>query len=277
MSRKEYSELTFTDDFMFCKVLTANPELCRELLELILAVKIREVRFAEPQKTLEESYDGKGIRMDVYVEDDANTVYDIEMQTTRQDDLPKRMRYYQSMLDMHLIDKGALYGELRKSYVIFLCLADPFNRGLPLYHFQNTCLQDHSLQLGDEADKVVINAAGSREGLSAEMVAFLDYLQGSKSESDFTRKLQSAVDDGKTHEKWRREFMTLYMKFREEREGGRAEGRAEERAAIAAEMAEKDAAIAQKDAAMEKMAQEKAEMERKYAELEAKFAALHAG
>ena len=32
---KKYEELTFTDDFMFCKILELYPEICRELLELI--------------------------------------------------------------------------------------------------------------------------------------------------------------------------------------------------------------------------------------------------
>ena len=41
--RKTYDELEFTDDFMFSKILYSNPEICRELLELILDRKIREV------------------------------------------------------------------------------------------------------------------------------------------------------------------------------------------------------------------------------------------
>lgn len=40
---KLYEQLTFTDDFMFCKVMTNHPELCKELLELILGIKIREL------------------------------------------------------------------------------------------------------------------------------------------------------------------------------------------------------------------------------------------
>ena len=31
MAIKKYDELTFSDDFMFCKVLQSNPDLCREL------------------------------------------------------------------------------------------------------------------------------------------------------------------------------------------------------------------------------------------------------
>lgn len=37
---KKYEDLDFTDDFMFCKVLTSNPELCKELLELIIGRKV---------------------------------------------------------------------------------------------------------------------------------------------------------------------------------------------------------------------------------------------
>ena len=39
---KQYEDLTFTDDFMFCKVLENDEELSKELLELILDVKIRK-------------------------------------------------------------------------------------------------------------------------------------------------------------------------------------------------------------------------------------------
>lgn len=35
----DYSELKFTNNFIFCKVLENNLDLCKELLELILKVK----------------------------------------------------------------------------------------------------------------------------------------------------------------------------------------------------------------------------------------------
>lgn len=115
---KEYEELCFTDDYMFFMILTTRLDLCKELLELILDIKIRKVEIAEQQKNVDITYDGKGVRFDVYVDDAENTVYDIEMQTTRQKDLPKRTRYYQGMIDLNLIQKGMRYSELKKSYVI---------------------------------------------------------------------------------------------------------------------------------------------------------------
>ena len=111
--RKTYDELTFTDDFLFCKILTSNLELCRQLLELIIGIKIKEVKLAEAQKAVSVTYDGRGVRFDVYVEDDQNTVFDIEMQVIRDEFLPKRMRYYQGMIDLNLISAGAKYSALK--------------------------------------------------------------------------------------------------------------------------------------------------------------------
>lgn len=112
---KKYDDLTFTDDFMFCKVMTTNPELCHELLELILGKKVGAFTRLDQQKPIEMTADGKGIRFDVYSEDDSGIVYDCEMQTSKKDNLPKRTRYYQGMIDLNLLERGADYKELKKS------------------------------------------------------------------------------------------------------------------------------------------------------------------
>ena len=151
--RKKYEELDFTDNFFFCKILMKNKNLCIELLELILKIKIRDIVFMSEQKPIEITADGKGVRLDVYVEDDENTVYDIEMQPTMQSNLPKRSRYYQGMIDLNLIERGADYNELKKSYVIFICLNDPFDKNLHIYTFENRCDECPELTLGDETTK----------------------------------------------------------------------------------------------------------------------------
>ena len=84
------------------------------------------------QKPIEITADARGIRLDVYVEDENETVYDIEMQPTKKTNLPKRSRYYQGMIDLNLIERGADFNELKKSYVIFICLEDPFKEGLQM-------------------------------------------------------------------------------------------------------------------------------------------------
>ena len=54
------------------------------------------------------------------MKDDKNMVYNIEMQAIDTKELPKRARYYQSMIDLQLIDRGTDYQELNQCYVIFI-------------------------------------------------------------------------------------------------------------------------------------------------------------
>lgn len=234
---KKYEELNFTDDFMFCKVLTHNLELCRELLEIILDQKIRKVELPEAQKSIKITYDGKGVRLDVYVEDEENTVYDLEMQATDTKNLPKRSRYYQGMIDLNLISKGENYKKLKKSFVIFICKFDPFDKGLCKYTFKNLCVEQTEIELQDEAVKIFINPYGKSEDMSEELRDFLKYLCGEESESDFTKKLDEEVHKAREQKEWRVEYMTLLMRDQENiekgiergRELGRTEGRMEGR------------------------------------------------
>ena len=79
---KKYEELTFSDDFMFCKVLEDDPALCLELVELILDKKVGELASVNRQKPIEMTADGKGVRFDVYAEGNDGAIYDIEMQNS---------------------------------------------------------------------------------------------------------------------------------------------------------------------------------------------------
>lgn len=58
-----------------------------------------------------KQYLGKGIRLDVYVEEENNTIYNIEVQTPSKDNkyLGKRIRYYQALIDSAILDRGNDY------------------------------------------------------------------------------------------------------------------------------------------------------------------------
>ena len=102
-----------------------------------------------------------------------------------------------------------------------------FAGNLPVYTFENTCLQDSSIKLDDEAIKVIINANGNRESLSENMGAFLDFIKDNVANSHFTKKIQEVISDSKSKSKWRDVYMTLEMKIQEEREEAHEEGLAE--------------------------------------------------
>ena len=124
MKLKPIEELTFTDDFMFGHVMQ-NAEICKGFLERMLEIKIERIEYPELQKSISPHYQSKGIRLDVYVQD-SNRVFDIEIQNSLDENLPKRTRYYQSMMDIDLLLKGKNYTELKESFVIFICKDDFF-------------------------------------------------------------------------------------------------------------------------------------------------------
>ncbi|MEE3481344.1 MAG: Rpn family recombination-promoting nuclease/putative transposase [Lachnospiraceae bacterium] len=221
--RKTYDELTFTDDFMFCEVLRNHPELCRDLAELVTGRKVLTVHLPEAQRHEKFLYEGKGVRFDITFEDDAHTVYDIEMQTTLKETLNKRSRYYGSMLDMDHLRRGAKYSELPNTYIVFICLEDPFTENIARYTFQETCLERLDLELEDGRSIIFINTKGEN-GASAELLEFCEYLNGHQPASDFTNAINKAVNDQKDDEAGRRKYMTLQEHYDEEREIGKAEG-----------------------------------------------------
>ena len=216
---KKLEELTITDDFMFGAVMR-DPRRCKPLLELILDVKIRHIEYPELQKAINERYDAKSIRLDVYVEDDAGTVYDIEIQTTNKKHLPRRVRYYQGLIDLNILEKGEDYRALRKSYVIFIATYDPFGKGRYVYTFENRCKEDPELALGDDAVKIVLNTKGTVGKISADLKALLRFMDGMEAGSNYTRDLEKAVEEIRGDEKWRREFMVMIERDRANRRLG---------------------------------------------------------
>lgn len=220
---KDFGLLELSDDFMFAKVMR-NQELCRELLELIMGIPIERIVYSKEQKTIDISMDARSVRLDVYVADQKHTVYDVEMQNGRKEHLPKRSRYYQGMIDLNLIEKGKSYRELNPSCIIFICTFDPFREGRHIYTFENRCLQENTLQLGDGTRKIFLNARGSLDDVSEDIKAFLNYLVDQRVETAFVDRLDHEVKRVRENKEWRREYMTLQMKLDEVYEEARKEG-----------------------------------------------------
>lgn len=226
---KRYEELEFTDDFMFCKLLQTNPDVTQEIVELITGKKIGGIVNNERQRPIEITPDGKGVRMDVYLRDDNDVIYNIEMQKVDLGDIPRRARYYQSMIDVDLIERGKDYKSLNDSYVIFIMLEDPFGKGEPIYTFTNTCRELGDLSLEDGTVKLFVNAKGICDKINSELRSFIEYLRGDDASSILTKTIDERVNRLKRNERWKGEFMTLYENYQYERNEGRKEGREEGR------------------------------------------------
>lgn len=226
---QKWLNLTFKDNFIFSKTLELYPELCKQLLELILQINIKSINFPEREKVIESRTDNKGIRLDVYVQDELNRSFDIEMQVANSDNISKRMRYYQGLIDGDKLKHGQHYSALTESYIIFICPFDKFKFGRHLYTFRERCDEEPSLTLDDGAVKIFLSTKGSVNDVSSELQNFLNYVDNGIVIGNFIQQLDNAVNSVKSNEKARKDFMTLEMYLKERELEGEEKGREEER------------------------------------------------
>lgn len=113
--RKAFKDLNFCDNFLFTATME-DETVCREVLECILEFPIKKV-VVHTEHNLVVTPEHHGIRMDVHADDEAGTIFAIEMQTTNKGDLPQRSRYYQSQIDLLELDPGDSYKKLHYFYL----------------------------------------------------------------------------------------------------------------------------------------------------------------
>ncbi len=208
---ERWKRLTFSDNYIFCKVMETQPEICKKMLELLLGFKIEKIKIPETERTIKASLGSKGIRLDVYVKDNAGRIFDIEIQTSVAKNLAlaKRARYYQGLMDVDSVFSGAKYHNLKETFVIFLCLGDAFGAGLPVYSFENVCAENPEIKMSDGTRKIFFNAKKYDTMQSEELRSFFKFLCGKKPESDFSDKISTIVKQIKMNPRWRHEYMFL--------------------------------------------------------------------
>ena len=179
--------------------------------------KIRELRLCggsstELQKTIITGIITKNVRLDVLFEND-DTWFDIEIQTGSDVDLPLRGRYYSSAMDIDQIKQGAKYGQLKHSYVIFICTFDYYKLKQAVYFFQNYDCKNH-LPYGDKSFKIIVNTTVPKENTPPELIPFFDYVNRMEVPTDdaFIQALHNQVEKYNATD-WRRKLMTLEEKM----------------------------------------------------------------
>ena len=195
----------------------------RQLIEKILKIKIRSIKYPEREKVIEQRTDSKGIRVDVYVQDNKNRSYDIEMQVADSDNIAKRMRYYQGLIDLDKLKHGQHYSALGESYIIFICPFDRFKQGRHIYSFRERCDQDYALPLNDGSFKIFLSTKGTLDDVSADVKAFLNYVDTGIIKGKFVKQLDVQVV--KSNQKVRLEYMTYQMALLESKLEGEERGR----------------------------------------------------
>ena len=224
MTQKPFEALTIADDFMFCKVMEYEP-ICKRFLEMLFAIKIEKITYLSSQNTVTTNFGAKTVRLDVLVKDGSGTSYDIEMQVGNEYNIPKRMRYYQAVLDVAFLDKGYSYKVLNESFIIFICLFDPIGSNKAIYTFENICIEDKSVPLQDGTKKIILNAGAFKETGNEELRGFLQYVKTGRVTTVYTGRIEQMIQTVKHNEQLRREYHILPAVLMDAFDEGEARGK----------------------------------------------------
>ena len=190
-----------------------DEHICRQVVELILGVRIGKIRYLSAQDEHKTDPDSMRIIMDVFLRDE-NRIINVEVQTGHKKELPKRSRYYQSVADVSTTSTGTKYRDLPENILIFICTFDPFDRDFPRYTFQYICNEDKQLKLKDGSLRIFLNTKATElSTLDQKLQAFYHYLQDGVVESDLTQTISDSITTLKNNSIERRSFMTLALKM----------------------------------------------------------------
>lgn len=264
---REWEKQTITNRFMFYKIFSSYPDACKRLLEILLGIKIAKIEYPLGEKDFEADIDSHAIRVDIYTEDE-NRVYDIEMQSEFEDDLPERARYYQALMDIDKLKAGEPYKNLKDSIVIFICKFDPFGARKPKYEFRNLDVSDRKTELGDRTTKIFFNVKEyDKITGDEELKSLLKYFSENRSGDNFTDSLDNLVAVARRNAQWRQTFMTKErFEYYAEKHGykrGIAQQKAEDEKLLQQTVAQ---VTAQKDTELSRQAEEIAALKAQLAE-----------
>lgn len=152
------SRLRLMDDDFFSEALNGKKDAVEFILNTILGRTDLKVRHTAAQVEYKSAVK-RSIRLDIWAEDSAGRIMDIEIQRSDRGTGAKRARYHSSMIDRTLLAKGEDFDDLADTYVIFITENDKFDAGKPLYHIGRTIDELGHQSFGDGAHIIYVNGS----------------------------------------------------------------------------------------------------------------------
>ena len=160
----------------------------------------------------------RAIRLDAWAESEDERQFVTEMQNdTQNDDVRRRSRFYQGLLDTPILKAGkkTKYRELPSTIVTFITHEDIFGLDRAMYTFTEQCEEIQGLHLGDGTKKIFLNMS-SKNG-RAELVSLLQYMKKSELDNpeilvrdERIMNLNRIVEEVKKSEEWEDVRMSIY-------------------------------------------------------------------
>jgi hypothetical protein len=170
-------QFNLSDFALFLSVMR-NKKAYQNVLSIIMDEPDIQVEEVKVEPVVLNKFGKRAIRLDAWARTSDERHFDVEMQNdTKSDDVRKRSRYYQSLMDSPLLKAGkkTKYKMLPSTVIIFITQEDIFGRDIVKYTFIEQCEEIKGLKLEDGTTKIFLNMT-SKNG-APELVSMLQYMK----------------------------------------------------------------------------------------------------
>ena len=222
---QKFQTLTIQNDFMFCHVMQ-DKEICSKVLNILLHdyFEIGHIKIITSQASIENHPELKAVRLDVLVEDEKGNSYDIEMQVVNRKNIEKRMRVYQTAVDMNKMQKGMDYNKITNTIVIFICPFDPIGKGLPVYFIESYVRGNTDIRFDDGIYKAIFNTSAWEKEKDCRLQELLMFFHTGKATCGVAKEMEMKVAKIKDDYRISSEFVSMCASLVDARNDGREEG-----------------------------------------------------
>ncbi len=151
-AKKAVESMNLIDGFLFDSSIEDEEDakvVVSAILGTVFDREIKDIKVTAQKQFQAIDTKYHGIRLDAHVTEDENgtisaTIYDVEMENRPADkqSLPKRLRFYDSLVDSRLLESGIKYENLPNFVSITILSYDPFDAG-DIYYEASTVLTTH--------------------------------------------------------------------------------------------------------------------------------------
>ncbi len=170
-AKKTVESMNLIDGFMFDSAIENEKDgeiVLGNILKSVTGRKVKVVKFASQKQLNPVDTAYHGIRLDTFIEENPEdqsisaTVYNIEMENRPADkcELPRRIRYYQSICDGKLLESSADYSELPNFVSIVISSYDPFDAGDMYYEAKTVLTTNPGIEYKDGVHHIYLYCYG---------------------------------------------------------------------------------------------------------------------
>lgn len=155
MDVKEQIQKMRPIDDTFFEVLIEDKLVCQEILRIVMEDASLEVLEVVPQRSI-RNLGYRSVRLDAYCKLGDNSLCNIEVQRSNNDDQHRRARYNAASIVTRETDPGLHFRNIPDIYVIIISEFDIFHKGRMVYH-TSQCIEETGDFISDGERRIYLN------------------------------------------------------------------------------------------------------------------------